>query len=293
MRAVEIDSLDHLGCAIRIEKRSNITVRNVNINHAGVGICVFDSENIKIENVRMVNTISVAGPHCKWGLTVEQCKFTHRRKNPEKLYPVNTHNNLWVQSSSNVAVDSVYLEKGETGLYAYKVDNLRISNLYCRDIRGPFWRGQCVQFHQSDGASLKNFYTLQLLESSSGHDNINAFESRDVVVENGLIDGNWSRNGVGVIADTGAHNMTVRDVDITRNGVAGVNVWSGSTNKDNGNIGINFRVENVRVRDGHCDTSWYNKPELGPSSKGLAFAAHPSASGARYIDFALLESLPR
>ena len=34
------------------------------------------------------------------------------------------------------------MEKGEAGLYAYKSETLNINNFYCRDIRGPYWRGQ-------------------------------------------------------------------------------------------------------------------------------------------------------
>lgn len=275
---------DHKKCGIRIENRKNVTIRNVNIRHAGAGICVFGSENVTIETARLVNTIDRAGPHCRPGLTVQDCKWVHRRKEPRKLYPVNTHNNIWILKSSNVLLNTVYVEKGESGIFAEQTDNLEIQNLHCRDIRGPYWRGQCVQVFKSHGAKISNFYAQQFLESSSGHDNFNAYESDHVVVSNGLIDGNWSRNGVGVIADSLANNMTVKDVDILHNGVAGVNVWSGATKEDNGRIGVNFTVENVRVKSGHCDTTWHNKPDYGPSSGGMAFAMHPAAVGARFIN---------
>ena len=175
----------------------------------------------------MVNTIATAGPHCRPGLTVQKCKFTHRRHEPEKLYPVNTHNNIWIQKAVNVDIDSVYMERGESGLFAYRTNNLKVNNFYCRDMRGPFWRGQCVQVEESHYAYLSNFFIQQFLETSSGHDNINAFKSENATVVNGLIDGNWSRHGVGVISDKGAHNMVVKNVDMTNQGVAGVNVWSG------------------------------------------------------------------
>ena len=90
--------------------------------------------------------------------------------------------------------------------------------------------------------------------------------------------------GVGVIADKGSHDMTVKDVDMIHQGVAGVNVWSGATKEDDGTVGRNFRVENVRIKDGHCDVSWYNHEKFNPSSGGLAFASHPAAKGVRFIN---------
>jgi len=283
-----IENLDiltnaHDRCAIQINDRKDITVRNVNIRHAGAGICIFESDNITIESVRLVSTIRQAGPHCRPGLTVDECKLVSRRREPHKLYPVNTHNNIWVQRSNNVVIDTVYLEKGESGIFAKQTSELKIRNIHCRDVRGPYWRGQCVQVFRSDGATISDFYAQQFFNTSSGHDNFNAYESNNITVSNGLIDGNWSRNGVGVIADSDANDMTVKDVDILHNGVAGVNVWSGGTKEDNGRIGKNFTVENVRVRSGHCDVTWIPKEDYGPSSGGMAFAMHPSAKGARFL----------
>ncbi len=281
---LEINSPSHSKCGIKLSNRKNITIKNISIRHAGAGICIFNSENITIEAVKLVNTISVAGPHCRPGLTVQECKNTHRTKHPEKLYPVNTHNNIWIQNSKKVKISRAYLEKGESGIFAYKTSALEMRHIHCSDIRGPYWRGQCVQVQASHGAIISNFYIQQFFETSSGHDNINAYESSDVIVQNGLIDGNYSRNGVGVIADKDAHNMTVRNVDVIHNGVAAVNVWSGPTNQDNGGIGTNFTVENIRVKNGHCDKTWYNKENYGPSSGGLAFAMHPLAKGAQYLN---------
>jgi len=281
---VDIFTKRHDQCALEVMDRKNITIRNVNIRHTGAGICVFRSENVTIQTVRLVNTIQRAGPHCRPGISVDECKNVHRRKQPDKLYSVNTHNNIWVQESDNVVIDTVYVEKGEAGIFSEKNSKLAIKNLHCRDIRGPYWRGQCVQILRSDGASVANFYAQQFLETSSGHDNFNVYESSDVSFSDGLIDGNWSRNGVGVIADSEGHNVTVKDVDIVNNGNAGVNVWSGATKDDDGRVGKNFTVDGVRVRGGHCDVTWHNRENYGPSSGGMAFAMHPAAKGARYIN---------
>jgi len=281
---LDIPSDDHDKCGIRIVERKNITVRNININHAGAGICVVRSENVKIQTVRLVNTIDRAGPHCRPGLTVDQCKRTSRNKNPEKLYPADSHNNITIRHSSAVSVDTAYLEKGEAGIIAYRTPGVSINNIHCKDIRGPYWRGQCVQFQESDNGKLTNFYIQQFLSTSSGHDNVNAFKSENVLVSDGLVDGNWSRNGVGVIADNDSHNMTVKNVDFTHQGVAAVNAWSGPTGDDNGTVPHNFTAENIRVKDGHCDTTWHNIPDFGPSSGGLAFAKHPASKNAKFIN---------
>lgn len=283
---LDIKSDSHDKCGIRLVGRKNVTIRNVNITHAGAGICVHDSDNVKIETVRLVNTINRAGPHCKPALSVAECKVASRERNSketEKHWRVDSHNNINISKSTAVSVDKAYVEKGESGIYVYKSPKTSINNLQCKDIRGPYWRGQCVQFVQSDGGLLTNFYVKQFLETSSGHDNINAFDSSNVTVRNGLVDGNYSRNGVGVIADSNAHKMTVEDVDFLNQGPAAVNAWSGSTSEDNGTVPSDFTGRNLRARDGICTGSWYG-PDVHPSSGGRAFTSHPLAKNVRVFN---------
>lgn len=272
---LSIDSPDHEVCAIYIKDRKNVVIQNVNISHAGGWICIFNSENIKINTVKLVSKIQQAWPHCKPWLNPQECKYNHRNKKPENLYPVNTHNNIWIEGSNWVSLDTIYVEKWETGVYTYLSPNVSVHNLHCKDIRGPYWRGQCVQFVRSNGAKLTNFYSQQFLTTSSGHDNIAAYESDYVYIANGLVDGNYSINGIGVIADAGSDNMTIKNVDAIHMWGAGINAWSG-----NERIPKNFTADHIRVKDGHCSGSWYGA-EKDHSSGWLAFAAQPEAENVK------------
>jgi len=102
------------------------------------------------------------------------------------------------------------------------------------------------------------------------------YESDNVEVSDGLIDGNYSVNGVGVIADTGSDNAVVRNIDIINTTVVGVSVWS----NDENNIGRNFLAENIRVKDTSCSS----RDGRVPSSGGLAFAAHPNSENPQFLN---------
>ena len=175
-----------------------------------------------------------------------------------------------------VRIDRVETTGASGGVFSYKSDGTTITDIVCLDIHGPYPRAQCVQFVSSDDGSVNGFYAKNWFEQSRSEDNFNAYDSDRITVQNGLIDGNYSVNGVGVIADHGSDDMTVRDVDVLNTSVSAVSVWSNDAAK----VGKNFLAERIRVKDTQC----VSRDGQTPSSQGLVFAAHPDANNFRFLD---------
>ena len=108
------------------------------------------------------------------------------------------------------------MRDASTGLYLQDSPNATLQGIEGYNMRGPYPRGQLVQFNRSDNSSLTDFYNYNDLETSWTEDNVN-IGSNNVTIANGLIDGNNSPSGVGVIVEggTGVH---VSNVDTVRMG---------------------------------------------------------------------------
>lgn len=258
------------GCAIDIDSARNVTIRRVFIEHSNKGICAQDVENLVIEQVRFdsLSTPST-GPHCDHG--VSTCTFDKSRwADPD------TRLAMRLLRTPNVRIDRVETRGASGGVFSYRSPGTKITDIVCLDIHGPYPRAQCVQFVESDDSSVDGFYAKNWMEQSRSEDNFNAYKSDRVTIQNGLIDGNFSVNGVGVIADHGSDDMTVRDVDILNTSVSAVSVWSNDPSK----VGRNFLAERIRVKDTQC----VSRDGQVPSSQGLVFAAHMDADNFRFLD---------
>jgi len=136
-------------------------------------------------------------------------------------------------------------------------------------MRGPFPRGQCVQFDKSNNSALRDF-SCENDNSSWTEDNINVYESNNVTVQRGLIDGNNSPTGDGVMFECGdrAHAYmnagSVLDVDTINQGNGCFGGWGVS----------NVVFQRVRAARTHC-TGWAGRG--APSSGALVFAGGKEA----------------
>lgn len=258
------------GCAIRALNVSNLTIRNVDIRHANIGICAQDVSNLVINDVRLSSTSApAAGPHCDHG--VSECKFTKSKwANPDNRLAIKLN-----RAPASI-LKRISINKASGGVFTYKAHNTKIYDVVCTDIRGPYPRGQCVQFVNTNDALLKNFYSKIWKNQSRSEDNVNMYQSDNVLITDGFIDGNYSINGVGVIADTGSDNAHVRNIDLINTTVVAISVWS----NDEAQVGKNFLAENIRAKDTHCDS----RDGYKPSSQGLVFGMHPKASNPRYVN---------
>ena len=80
------------------------------------------------------------------------------------------------------------------------------------DFRGPMPRGQLVQFDKSPNSSLSDFYVHNDPKVAFTEDNVSVFQSDNVTIQRGVIDGNNSPSGQGVIFEF-SNNGTVSHVD--------------------------------------------------------------------------------
>ena len=125
-------------------------------------------------------------------------------------------------------------------------------------------RGQCVQFDKCNSSLLEDF-SCENDNSSYTEDNINVFESNNVTLRRGLVDGNNSPSGDGIMYECGnrAHAYMscglVEDVDAVHQGNGCFGGWGVS----------NLIFRNVRASATHC-TGWAGRGK--PSSGALVFA---------------------
>ena len=90
------------------------------------------------------------------------------------------------------------VENGSRGIYLVRCPKAVLSGIAAKNMRGPSPAGQCVSFVLSDGALLTNFYCFNEPQIAWTADNVNAWRSSGVVINNGLIDGNNSPNSTAV-----------------------------------------------------------------------------------------------
>lgn len=259
-------------CGIKVDGHDDVKIENVTIYHANVGICVSGAKGIKIKNIRLINLAAPdSGPHCvRDGNKLKpskECWGTRNASADRRL-------GIYIKNSSNATVTDIYAAQASSGVYAVSSPKTHISEIRCFDSRGPFPRGQCVQFNGSNDSSVTTFYAKAYFNQSHSEDTFNAYNSHRVKFEDGLVDGNYSINGVGIIADSGSDDMIVHDVDIIHSSVSGVSVYANKAKAKN------FKGSKIRVKDTQCHSRKGGKP----SSGGLVIAAQPGTPNFSFDD---------
>ncbi|MFZ6184269.1 right-handed parallel beta-helix repeat-containing protein [Nannocystis pusilla] len=239
------------GPAITVEGHAGVTIRNVWIEHAGgPGIAIGGgSDDIHIENVAIEHTgAPAAGQNPSDGL-----------------------NNIECYGSARPVVTNARLVRGSSGIYLVECPDAELSFLEGHDFRGPFPRGQLVQFDKSNGGVLEDFSVVNPQASSWPEDNVNIYQSVDVAIRRGMIDGNNSPSGVGVIFDGDLALGVVEDVDAIRMGNGCFSDYAGSD-------GVVFR--RTRCRENICE----DQGRGAPLSNALMWAGHPGYTKIRLED---------
>lgn len=234
------------GPALTVEGFSNVTIRNVEIQHqGGPGIQFSHADNLQIENVSITHVGSPAtGPNPNSGL-----------------------NNIAGTASSNPVITRVRLTNGSSGIYLINCPGSKLSFVEGHDFRGPFPRGQLVQWDKSDDGLLEDFSVVNP-PGSWPEDNVNAYESLRMQIRRGLVDGNNSPSGVGVIFDGGSSTGTVEDVDA-------IHMGNGCFSDYAGGEGIVFR--RTRCRDNICG----DQGRGTPGSNALMWCGHTARTQLR------------
>jgi hypothetical protein len=226
----------------------NVIIRNVRIHHkTGDGINVSNAKGVQITKAEIRNMDPPTGTNGESDTSI---------------------NNIDLLNAHDTKISYVSLHDGATGIYANYSPRTIVDHADGYNFHGGFPRGQFVQFGNSDGSKLTNFYTRSDLTKSRTEDNVNIYHSNNVIIENGVIDGNNSRSGVGVLFEGDSGGGIVRNVDVVRMSNGGFSSYSN-----------NVDFFDVRVFDGHMNTA---SGRGSPLSNGVSFAV--TASGVGYDD---------
>ncbi len=208
---------------ISVEGFTGVMIRNVWIEHSGApGIAFSGAADIRIESAVIEHT---GAPES--GANVS-----------EDL------NNIDGYDSERVQVDKVRLTRGSSGIYLVECPDSTLSFVEGYDFRGPFPRGQLVQFNNSHRSKLEDFSVINP-PGSWPEDNVNVYQTQDAEVRRGHIDGNNSPAGVGVIFDGDTSTGLVEDVDA-------IHMGNGCFSGYAGEADVTFR--RTGCRDNICES---------------------------------------
>jgi hypothetical protein len=183
-----------VGAALTVLHRG-VMVRNCRIRHAdGHGIQAAGAPGLVLQDLDIDRAVGVASDD----------------------KPAQHFNNINLDGCPNTVITRVKASRGSSNIYAENSVGIRIGYVELHDARGPFPRGQNVQFNQSPNSSLQDF-SAENGPSSWTEDNISVYRSDGCVVRRGLVSYNNSPTGDGVMLE-GASNCLVADVDAVQQG---------------------------------------------------------------------------
>jgi hypothetical protein len=235
--------------AIRVQGHKNVVIRNVRIEHSGgPGIDISSADGVLVEDVSVLNTGAPAqGENTSDGQVNVSCYGT-----------------------SGAIFRRLRLTRGSSGVYLLQCPDSLLQFIEGHDFRGPFPRGQLVQWDKSPNGVLEDFSVINPV-GSWPEDNVNVYQSTNATVRRGLVDGNNSPSGVGVIFDGDTSTGLVEDVDAVRMGNGCFSNYAGAE----GNV---FR--RTRCRENICT----DQGRGAPSSGGLMWAGKPGLTQLKIED---------
>ena len=239
---------------ITVSSFRNVTIRNVRVTHgtAAPGMQVAHADGLRIVNASVqLGASSSASSNSGGG-------------GPVGPLPSSSAVGIDVYGTAELVIERVRTASGSSGIYAVQCPGARLAWVEAHNARGPFPRGQCVQLDKCDGALLEDFSCVNGENVSFTEDNISVFESDNVTVRRGLIDGNNSPSGDGVMVESGGKpglvsSGLVEDVDAVNQGNGCFGGWGVS----------NVVFSRCRVSKTHC-VGWGGRGK--PSSGALVFA---------------------
>lgn len=232
---------------------SNVTICNCLIKHRGAaisGIYAASASNLTICNNNIINTGSPVA-----GFNSDEDQY-----------------NIFLDTGcSSVTVTSNRVENGSSGIFSHACSSVNINGLEGHNMRGgpgvTSDRGQLVQFGSCTGTCiLTNFSVKNELNVAWTEDCVNVHNTPNAQISFGLIDGNNSPSGWGILCEGGSNNCVVHDCDAIN--------WSNGAFASAGTSGTSFT--NCRARDSYSPCS---QNRGVPSSNSLCFGAFSLSSG--------------
>ena len=176
---------------------NNVVLENCRIHYNdahtsgdAMGVLAKNASGITIQNVEVINDGAPAsGPET----------------NPD-------HYNIMAENATNLHITDATLRGGSTGVYLLNSPGAVLQGIEGYDFHGPFPRGQLVQFNKSPNSSLSDFYVRNDPNVAFTEDNVSVYQSDNVTIQRGVIDGNNSPSGQGVIFE-GSNNGRASHID--------------------------------------------------------------------------------
>lgn len=231
---------------IEVNGFSDVVIHNVWIEHKNAaGIALSNADRASVDNVLVEHTGAPASG-----------------QNPSSDLL-----NISCYASAAPQVTRAKLSRGSSGIYLLQCPDSDLSFIQGYDMRGPFPRGQLVQWDKSDRGSLTDFSMVNPA-TSWPEDNVNMYQSLNMTVARGFIDGNNSPSGIGVIFDGDTSTGTVEDVDAVHMGNGCFSAYAGAD-------GSVFR------RTGCRDNICTDQGRGVPSSNALMWCGKPGLTQLR------------
>ncbi len=218
-----IESLDiesNSGHAVSIT-HDRVTIRNCRIRHAG-------GHGIHAEGSTR--------------LVLESLEIDHTGAPPRGVGPDEYRNNVNLVRCPGAFLSRIKASRGASNIRLEESAGSRVSFVELYDARGPFPRGQNVQFSESPDSLLEDF-SGENGPTSWTEDNISVFRSDKCVIRRGLASYNNSPTGFAVMVE-GSFACRVEDVDAVQQGNGG---FAAVPSDDVGSGGCRFH--RCRTRD--------------------------------------------
>lgn len=161
---------------------------------------------------------------------------------------------------SNITIDHTYFTNVSTGVYAEQTNGggIVVNNNQFLNMKGPFPRGQFVQFNSVSGAgsSISNNKGENILGQSYAEDAISLYQSSGTASSPVLINGNWIRgggpssSGGGImLGDNGGSYLTATHNILVNPGEYGMAIAGGDHNSiiNNSIYGVSQYFTNVGI----------------------------------------------
>ncbi len=240
------------GDAITIKGHSGVVVRNCEIHHfTGAGIAFSKADGLHIQDCFIIDD---GAPQSGKNASINQC-------------------NIVGEYAKGLVFTNLKLVKGSTGIRVLSCPGAHFSFIEGHDFRGPFPRGQLVQFDKSDDCILEDFSCENPPDTSWPEDIVSVFQSSNATIQRGLVDGNNSTNGVGIMFEQSegkGKGGLCQDVDAIHQSDGCFSAYPGT----------DIKFIRTRCRD-NFDT---DQGRGAPASHALAWAGGPGASGLQIQD---------
>ena len=159
-------------------------------------------------------------------ITIQNCRLVSSKGNGVDIY-----------KCKNITIKNCYMESIVTGVYAIESQGINVSYNQVKNVRGPFPRGQMVQFNEVSGKKNVVSYNRceNILGESYPEDIINMFKTNGTFDSPVLIEGNWirgggpSKSGGGImLGDNGGSYIIAKDNILVNPGQYGMAIAGGT-----------------------------------------------------------------